>query len=109
MLSRPFLLPGTALAFSVLVAFLGPQYSHWFGESIPAFTRGFFSAYPLWIIVSTAAVAMVAFGEQFPAFALWRLLWSGLDIALAFVSALIVAIGLVAMFLPLLLPPIPGG
>jgi len=45
--------------------------------------------------------------EQFPIFARWRALWTGLDLVLATVSVLIVAAGLIALFLPVLVPPIP--
>ena len=108
MTSRPALIPGTALAFSVLMAFLGPRYSRWFGDSIPALTRDFFALYPLWIVITTVAVVILALADQFPVFARWRALWSGLDTALGLISTLIIAIGLIALFLPLLLPQIPG-
>ena len=107
--SRPaWIAPGTALAFSVLVAFLAPLYMRSFGAAMPAFTRGFLAAYPLWIALSTAALAITALAEQFPLFARWRTLWSGLDIALGVVSVLIIAIGLIALFLPVLIPPMAG-
>ena len=104
----PWIMPGTALVFSVLVAFLSPLYARTFGDALPAFTRVFLSAYPLWIAVCTAALAITALTEQFPVFARWRALWSGLDMLLALASVLIIAAGLVALFLPLLAPPIPG-
>lgn len=103
-----WIMPGTALAFSVLVAFLSPLYARTFGDAMPAFTRVFLSAYPLWIAVSTAALAITALTEQFPVFARWRALWGGLDMLLALASVLIIAAGLVALFLPLLAPSIPG-
>ena len=107
--SRPaWIMPGTALAFSLLVAFLAPLYTRSFGDAMPAFTRGFLSAYPVWIAVSTAALAITALAEQFPLFARWRALWSGLDLALEIVSVLIIAIGLIALFLPVLIPPMAG-
>ena len=104
---RAWIMPGTALAFSALVAFLSPLYTRVFGSALPAFTRGFLAAYPLWIAISTAALAITALAEQFPVFARWRVLWSGLDIMLIVGSVLIVAGGLVALFLPVLVPPIP--
>ena len=103
----PWIMPGSALAFSVLVAFLSPLYARTFGAAMPAFTHGFLSAYPLWIVVSTAALAITALAEQFPIFARWRAVWTGLDVLLATASVLIIAAGLIALFLPLLLPPIP--
>jgi hypothetical protein len=103
----PWVMPGSALAFSVLVAFLSPLYARTFGAAMPTFTRGFLSVYPLWIVVSTAALAITALAEQFPVFARWRAMWTGLDMALAVTSVLIVAGGLIALSLPLLVPPIP--
>jgi hypothetical protein len=102
---RAWIMPGTALAFSVVVAFLSPLYARIFGEAMPAFTRGFLAAYPLWIAVSTAAVMVTALAGQFPIFARWRAFWSGLDAVLAAVSVLIVAAGLIALFVPLLVHP----
>jgi len=104
---RAWIMPGTALAFCALVAFLSPLYVRMFGPALPAITRGFLAAYPLWIAISTAALAITALAEQFPVFAHWRALWSSLDIVLIAGSALIVAGGLVALFLPVLAPPIP--
>jgi hypothetical protein len=101
-------MPGSALAFSVLVAFLSPLYARAFGDAMPTFTRAFLSAYPVWIAVSGAALAITALAEQFPIFARWRALWTGLDVLLATASVLIIAAGLIALFLPLLVPPIPG-
>jgi hypothetical protein len=105
---KAWIMPGTGLAFSVLVAFLTPLYERSFGAAMPAFTRAFLAAYPLWIALCTAALAITALAGQFPLFARWRALWSGLDAALAVVSVLIVAGGLIALFLPVLVPPIPG-
>jgi len=107
-LRAPWIMPGSALAFSVLVAFLSPLYARTFGDALPTFTREFLSAYPVWIAVSAAALAVTALAEQFPIFARWRALWSGLDVVLALASVLIIAAGLMALFLPLLVPPIPG-
>lgn len=104
----PWIMPGSALAFSVLVAFLSPLYARTFGAAMPTFTREFLSVYPLWIALSTAALAITALAEQFPIFARWRVLWAGLDVVLAAASLLIIAAGLIALFLPLLVPPIPG-
>ena len=102
---RALIMPGTAFAFSVLVAFLSPLYARAFGAALPALTRGFLAAYPLWIAISGAALAIIALAEQFPIFARWRAMWSALDIALAAVSVLIVATVIVALFLPLLIGP----
>ena len=104
---RAWIMPGTALAFSALMAFLSPLYARTFGAALPAFTRGFLAGYPLWIALSASALAIIALAEQFPIFARWRALWAGLDMLLAGVSVLIVATGLIALFLPVLIPPIP--
>jgi hypothetical protein len=104
----PWIMPGSALAFSVLVAFLSPLYARTFGEAMPTFTHEFLSTYPLWIVVSTAALAITALAEQFPIFARWRALWTSLDLVLATASVLIIAGGLIALFLPLLVPAIPA-
>jgi hypothetical protein len=98
-------MPGTALVFSVLVAFLSQLYARTFGAALPVFTREFLSAYPVWIAISTAALVVTAFAEQFPMFARWRAMWTGLDLLLAVISVLIIALGLIALFLPLLVPP----
>lgn len=103
---RAWIMPGTALAFSMLVAFLAPLYARVYGAALPTFTRGFLSAYPLWVALSTAALAITALAEQFPIFARWRALWTGLDTALAAISVLIIAAGLIALFLPLLTHPL---
>jgi hypothetical protein len=102
---RAWIMPGTALAFSLLVAFLSPLYARVYGAALPAFTRGFLSAYPLWVVFGTAALALTALAEQFPVFARWRAMWTGVDMALATISVLIVATGVIALFLPLLVHP----
>ena len=103
---KAWIMPGTALVFSVLVAFLSPLYARTFGSALPAFTRGFLGAYPLWILASGAALTITALAEQFPIFARWRAAWTSLDIVLAAASVLIVATGLIALFLPLLTHPL---
>ena len=102
---RAWIMPGTALAFSALIAFLSPLYTRMYGAAMPAFTREFLSAFPLWIAASTAALAITALAEQFPIFARWRAMWSSLDLLLAALSVLIIASGLIALFLPLLVHP----
>jgi hypothetical protein len=104
---RAWIMPGTALVFSVVVTFLAPLYARAFGAAMPVFTHDFFAAYPLWIVFSTAALAITALAEQFPVFARWRALWTGLDMLLNVLSVLIIAGGLIALFLPLLMPPMP--
>ena len=105
---REWITPGTALAFSVLIAWLGPAYEHWYGDALPAFTRTFLTGYAWWIAVSTAALALTAVGEQFPLAARWPAAWQTLDVVLTLASILVIASGLIALFLPLLLRPMPG-
>ncbi|HET7062626.1 MAG TPA: hypothetical protein VFI49_00010 [Rudaea sp.] len=100
-MSRDWIAPGTALAFSLLMAFLAPRYPGWFGETMPAFTQRFLAFYPLWIVLSTAALTAVAFGEQIPPLAERRAFWRMLDVALTLASILIIAGGVIALFLPI--------
>ena len=103
-----WLMPGTALAFSLLIAFLGPAYAHWFGAAMPAFSRGFLAFYPVWILVSGAALTLAAVGTQFPLARRWPALWRVFDVALSIASVIVIAGGVLALFLPLLLRPMPG-
>jgi hypothetical protein len=93
--------PGSALCFSVLMAFLGPLYAHMWAAAMPPFTREFLGLYPLWIALSTLALLVLAIGRQFRA-PTWatralRLLEGTLTLA----SILIMAAGLIALFLPI--------
>ena len=105
---RELLMPGTALAFSLLMLFLAPSYARWFGDALPAFSRDFFAFYPLWIAISTAALAIVAVGEDSVLATRLDPLWRVADITLALASALVIAGGIVALFLPVMLRPMPG-
>src|SRR5512143_183410 len=93
--------PGSALAFSLVMAFLAPRYPGWFGDHLPSFTQGFLSIYPLWIAISAAALAASAIGEQIPPLARQHVVWRVLDIVLSIASILIIACGVVALFLPI--------
>ena len=103
-----YIVPGSALCFSVLMIWLAPGYPRWFGEPLPAFTREFFTFYPLWIVLSAAALAVAAVTEQFPPAARWPGPWRVLDGVLSVASILVVAGGIIALFLPVLLRPMPG-
>jgi hypothetical protein len=72
------------------------------------FTREFFAFYPLWIVLSAAALAMAAATEQFPLATRWPGPWRLLDAVLTVASILVVAGGIIALFLPVLLRPMPG-
>jgi hypothetical protein len=52
-------------------------------------------------------LALAALGEQIPPIAAWRRSWRGLGAVLTIVSILIVAGGVIALFLPLLLRAAP--
>ena len=94
--------PGSALCFSVLVAFLAPLYGRVFADAMPAFTRGFLAFYPLWIVLSTLALFLAALARQFPGLSRATGFWRVLDAALTLASILIIAAGLIALFLPIL-------
>jgi hypothetical protein len=105
---REWIAPGSSTVFSVLMVWLAPRYEHWFGVALPAFTRQFFALYPLWIVISTAALLVAALGGQIAPIARWRRTWTGADAVLTIVSVLIIAGGVIALFLPLLIRPEPG-
>jgi hypothetical protein len=94
-------MPGSALAFSLVMVFLAPRYPGWFGAPLPPFTQAFLSIYPLWIAISAAALVASAVGEQIPPLARQHALWRVLDIVLSIAPILIVACGVVALFLPI--------
>ena len=105
---RELVAPGTALVFSFLMLWLAPNYARWFGDALPAFTRGFFALYPLWIAISTATLAIVAAGEDAAPARHWPALWRTLDILLTTATLLVLAGGVIALFLPVLLRPMPA-
>jgi len=106
--AREWITPGTALAFSLLMLVLAPAYTRWFGDAMPPFTLGFLAFYPLWIALSAAALLVAAVGAQFPVARRWPALWRSLDVVLTVASILVIAGGIIALFLPLLLRPMPG-
>lgn len=101
---RDVLVPGTALCFSVLLLWLAPHYDRWFGDRLPPFTQLYFGVYPLWLALSAAALALVVVGEQLPLLAGRPALRRALDAAFTLASILIVAAGIIALALPLLVP-----
>ena len=94
--------PGSALCFSLLVAFLAPIYARAFA-AMPPFTRGFLAFYPLWIAVSTLALFLLAVARQIPPLAQADGARRVLEAALTVASILIIAAGLIALFMPILL------
>ena len=106
-ISRDWIAPGSALLLALLMLWLGPAYRRWFGE-LPAFTSGFFALYPAWLAGGAAALAVVAVGEQGALATRWAAPLRVLDAMLHIASILVVAGGVIALFLPLLLRPMPG-
>lgn len=105
---RDWIMPGTTLAFAVLMAGLAPAYGRWFGANLPPFTRAFLAVYPIWIAIGAVALALAVVGEQIPALAA-RAAWRrALDAALTVASILIVAAGIIALALPLLVAREPA-
>ena len=100
--------PGSALAFSVLIAWLGPAYQHWYGAALPAFTQTFLAGYAWWIAISFAALGLAAVGAQFPLAARWPAAFRALDTALTIASIAVIACGIIALFLPVLMRPMPA-
>jgi hypothetical protein len=88
--------------------FLAPLYARWFGHALPWFTQRFLAIYPLWIATGCVALAIAAVGEQFPLTSRWRALLQLLDTVLTIACVLIVACGIVALFLPLLIRAEPA-
>ena len=99
------IIPGTAVCFSVLMLWLAPNYTHWFGPGLPPFTQQYFSVYPLCLAISSAALALAAVGEQLPLLAQRPALRRALDAVFTLAALLIVAAGIIALALPLLVPP----
>jgi len=94
--------PCSALCFSLLVAFLAPLYARAYADAMPAFTRGFLAFYPLWIALSSLTLLLIAIARQFPALARATRVWQLLAAILTLASTLIIAAGLVALFLPII-------
>jgi hypothetical protein len=105
--SRNWIAPGSARVLALLMPWLGPACRRWFGD-LPASARGFFVFYPAWLAIGAAALAVVAVGERGALAARWPALWRVLDAVPKIASIPVVACGVVAWFLPLLLRPMPG-
>jgi hypothetical protein len=98
----PWIAPGTALCFSILVAVLGPRYATWFGAEMPDLTRRFIDGYPAWIALTALALVVQACVRVLQPGDSSRSLLKLLDGALAFTSVLIIVFGLIALALPVL-------
>jgi len=97
--------PGTALCFSILVAVLGPRYATWFGAAMPELTRRFIDEYPVWIAITVLALVVQALMKILQPRGPSQALWKMLDGVLSAASVLIVAIGLIALALPVFSGP----
>ena len=98
----PWIAPGTALCFSILVAFLAPRYATWFGDGMPALTRWFIAAYPLWIAMTVLALVVQAGMRVLQPRESSPSLLRTLDGALSIESVLVIVVGLIALALPML-------
>ena len=98
----PWIAPGPALCFSILVAVLGPRYATWFGDAMPAITHQFIDAYPVWIALTVLALVVQAFCTTMRPGDSLRGTLKLLDGALSIVSVLIVVVGLIVLALPTL-------
>jgi len=98
----PWIAPGTAVCFSILVAVLAPRYATWFGDAMPTLTRQFIDAYPVWIALTVLALVVQAFCMAMRPGDSMRVPLKMLDGALSIVSVLIIAVGLIALALPMM-------
>ncbi len=99
--------PSTALVFSILVAMLAPRYAQWYGEAMPALTRGFLACYPIWIAITAIGVVVQVLGKVLGLDQSSRGRWKALDAGLAIASVLVVVVGIIALMLPVLRHPLP--
>jgi uncharacterized membrane protein len=97
--------PGTALFFSLLIAIFAPRYRAWFGDTLPALTRGFLAYYPLWIAFSVIELVAQACAGALGRGGDERGTWSALDVLLGIASLLVIAVGIIALAMPVLLGP----
>jgi hypothetical protein len=100
-----WLAPGSALLFSLIVAMLAPHYARWFGSAMPAFTRGFIAWYPFWIAFSVVAVLTQVCVRILRPRADDDGSASTLDLFFGIVSALVIAAGILALAIPVVLAP----
>lgn len=87
------------------MVWLAPNYRRWFGDALPPFTRAFIDAYPLWLAISTVALALALFAGQVPPLARHATVRRVLDALLTIAVVLIVSVGIIALALPLLIRP----
>lgn len=95
--------PGAALCMCLLMMWLAPRYETWFGGAMPSFSRSYFDQYPVMLGISAIALVSVLVARQFPAFAEQCSFCRVVDVLLAVASLLIIAGGIIALFLPVIL------
>ena len=98
--------PGTALCFSVMVAFLAPNYPAWFG-TLPPLTRRFLDAYPLWIGLSIVVIVLQVFARVVSPGTRFGELARRLESLFGIVSVLIIAVGIIALAMPVFVREMP--
>jgi len=103
----PWIAPGTALCFSILVGVLGARYATWFGAAMPELTRRFIDLYPAWIALTVIALVIQAVCMTLKPGDSSSALLKLLDGTLSIVSVLILVVGLIALALPVL--GVPSG
>ena len=97
---RIWIAPGAGLVSSLIIALLGPHYRAWYGDGLPAFSRSFLALYPLWIVLSTTALAARALAGTIAARAEDRTRWQLLDALLGVASVVVVAAAIIALAMP---------
>jgi hypothetical protein len=98
----PWIAPGTALFFSIMVAVLAPHYATWFGDAMPTLTHQFIDAYPVWIGLTVLALVVQAFCMTLRPGDSLGVPLKVLDGALSIVSVLVIVVGLIALALPVI-------
>ena len=101
----PWIAPGTALCFSIVLGVLAPHYRTWFGDPLPPFTTWFLKAYPIWIALSVVGLVVQALLKTLTPNGAARKVWTTFDAALAIVSVVMVAAGLIALAIPVIRGP----
>lgn len=99
-----WLAPGTALCFSLMVAFLAPRYPGWFG-AMPTLTRTYLAAYPWWIALSIATILLRAYARVINPGTRYADAAARFEAVFGLASVAMIAIGIIALAMPVLAPP----
>ena len=97
--------PPTALLFSLFAAGLGRLHASSYGDALPAFTRLFLAWYPLWILIGGLASIAVVLPERLRSRFGGQAAWRMIDAALTLASTLVIALGVLALALPVFIGP----